>query len=554
MKFLSKLSSHASGTLDPPEVRNWRIHWIALVVSMSALAMGYDTAVIGGTMALDSFIRDFGLNPGDSKSRNFIQANIVSTFQAGCFFGALFSFPIAEKFGRKKTIMLAALVFLLGGTLMTAAQGRLSLIYAGRAIAGLGIGSSSLVVPVYIAEISPPSIRGRLIGIFEIASQGGGMLGFWINYGTNQTINVERQAQWIVPLAIQLVPGTLLFLGMFFCPESPRWLARCNDMPAAEKIITYLRDLPSDHPYVRREIADIVDQIERRNIHNQATTTFAQRSKRNVARLFEKGTRNRLGIGLALMFLQSFTGVNIITYYAPRIFESLGVTGTSTRLFSTGFYGIAKTIGMCIFTFYVVESVGRRKGLLWGAALGCIPMWYIGGYSAVADPVSRAAEALAAGGTLNRDGWGYLAIVCVYINAVIICATWQGITWTYASEIFPLDIRMLCVSLTTSITWLGSFTIARSTPYMISDLGYGAFFFFGAVLVLMGVWAFFFVPETKGVTLEEMDALFARPVALTVWRQMRGRSLDLDDGSKRSSSDVEEKVAVQDVEHDERKV
>lgn len=89
---------------------------------------------------------------------------------------------------------------------------------------------------------------------------------------------------------------------------------------------------------------------------------------------------------------------------------------------------------------------------------------------------------------------------------------------------------------------------------MISDLGYGAFFFFGAVLVLMGVWAFFFVPETKGVTLEEMDALFARPVALTVWRQMRGRSLDLDDGSKRSSSDVEEKVAVQDVEHDERKV
>lgn len=172
-------TTHASGTLDPPGVRNWRIHWIALVVSMSALAMGYDTAVIGGTMALDSFIRDFGLSAEDSALRNTIQANIVSTFQAGCFFGALFTFPIAEKWGRKKTIMGASLVFLLGGALMTAAQGSLAYIYAGRAIAGLGIGASSLTVPVYIAETAPPSIRGRLVGIFEIASQGGGMLGFW---------------------------------------------------------------------------------------------------------------------------------------------------------------------------------------------------------------------------------------------------------------------------------------------------------------------------------------------------------------------------------------
>lgn len=123
-------------------------------------------------------------------------------------------------------------------------------------------------------------------------------------------------------------------------------------------------------------------------------------------------------------------------------------------------------------------------------------MWYIGGYSAVADPAAAAAA-----GNLQRDGWGYFAIVCVYLNAVVICATWQGISWAYASEIFPLDIRMLCVSLTTATTWLGSFTIARATPFMISDLGYGAFFFFSAVLSLMGIWAFFFVPETKGESI-----------------------------------------------------
>jgi sugar porter (SP) family MFS transporter len=442
------------------------------------------------------------------------------------------TFPIAEKFGRKKTIMLAALVFLLGGTLMTASRGSLNLIYAGRAIAGLGIGASSLTVPVYIAETSPPSIRGRLVGIFEIASQGGGMLGFWINYGTDQTISDGNQAQWIIPLAIQLFPGIALFCGMFWCPESPRWLAKRDNIDGAEKILTMLRGLPSSHPYVRRELGEIRAQVEERSTNRLSKSA-------QVKKLFQKGTRNRMGIGLALMFLQSFTGVNIITYYAPRIFETLGVPGTSLKLFSTGFYGIAKTLGMITFAFVVVERVGRRKGLIWGAALGCIPMWYIGGYVMRADPATAAAL-----GEVSRDGWGYLAMVCVYVNAFIICATWQGITWTYASEIFPLDIRMLCVALTTADTWLGSFIIARSTPYMISDLGYGAYFFFSAILVCMGLWSFFFVPETKGVTLEEMDALFMKPAHKVVWSQMRGRP-GIDDvepqrGGSESTVDQEE--------------
>jgi hypothetical protein len=259
-------------------------------------------------------------------------------------------------------------------------------------------------------------------------------------------------------------------------------------------------------------MGEIRTQVEERSTNKMS-------KKQQFRKLFQKGTRNRMGIGLALMFLQSFTGVNIITYYAPRIFETLGIAGTSLRLFSTGFYGISKTLGMITFTFYVIEKVGRRKGLIWGAALGCIPMLYIGGYVMRADPIAAAAA-----GNDSRSGWGYLAMVCVYLNAFIICATWQGITWTYASEIFPLDIRMLCVALTTADTWLGSFIIARSTPYMISDLGYGAYFFFGAILILMGVWSFFCVPETKGVTLEEMDALFADSATKAVWNRLRGRA------------------------------
>ncbi|KAK1224675.1 hypothetical protein PQX77_012421 [Marasmius sp. AFHP31] len=533
-------STHATGTNDPPEVRNWRIHLIALITSMTALAMGYDTAVIGGTMALNSFIRDFHLDEVTKTDRDTIQGNIVSTFQAGCCIGALLTFPLAEKFGRKKAVMAAMLVFLVGGTLMTASQGNLNMIYGGRAVAGLGIGACSLVAPVYISETAPPSIRGRLVGIFEIASQGGGMLGFWINYATDRTIDVENHAQWVVPLAIQLLPGVILLSGMFWCPESPRWLARGGNFDGAERILTRIRGLPPGDAYIQQEMEDIRKQVEERSTNRLS-------KKEQVRKLFQKGTRNRFGIGMALMFLQSFTGVNIITYYAPRIFETIGITGTSTKLFSTGFYGIAKTLGMLAFTFIVVERVGRRKGLIWGALLGCIPMWYIGGYVMRSDPAGAAAR-----GEVSRDGWGYLAIVCVYVNGFIICATWQGITWTYASEIFPLDIRMLCVALTTAVTWLGSFIIARSTPYMISDLGYGAYFFFSTVLVCMGIWAFFFVPETKGLKLEEMDALFMKPMHTVVWAQLRRKAILEDELRKRrsdeSSMDEEKDVGIEQME------
>ena len=189
---------------------------------------------------------------------------------------------------------------------MTASPGSLGMIYAGRLIAGLGIGASSLTVPVYISETAPPSIRGRLVGIFEIASQGGGMLGFWINYATDQTVDVNRKAQWIVPLAIQLIPGVFLFFGMLlFCPESPRWLAKQDNFEAAESILVKLRNLSPDSVYIRSEMGEIRDQVQLRSTNKLS-------KKQQLHKLIEPGTRNRMAIGLALMFLQSFTGVNII--------------------------------------------------------------------------------------------------------------------------------------------------------------------------------------------------------------------------------------------------
>lgn len=239
-----------------------------------------------------------------------LESNILIPHQAGCFFGALFAFPFAEKIGRKFTMIIASSVFLVGGTVMTAARGNLNMIYAGRAVAGLGIGASSMVVPVYISETAPPSIRGRLIGIFEIASQGGGMLGFWINYATDRTISVNNPAQWTIPLALQLLPGLLLLLGVAWCPESPRYRAKKDDFEGAERILCMIRGLDADHSYLQHEMSEIRAQVEERSVNKMS-------KKAQFMKLFQKGVRNRMAVGLALMFLQSFTGVSFSHITSP---------------------------------------------------------------------------------------------------------------------------------------------------------------------------------------------------------------------------------------------
>lgn len=236
----------------------------------------------------------------------------------------------------------------------------------------------------------------------------------------------------MIPLALQLIPGFLLLVGVTWCPESPRWYAKNDNWEAATKTLTWLRMLPADHESILAELQEIKEQT----LLIQSSPKLTP--KQVVKRLVAKGTRNRIGIGLLLMACQNLTGVNIITYYAPRIFETLGITGTSTKLFSTGFYGVAKTLGMIVFSVWLVEKVGRRKGLIYGAFIGSLPMWYLGGYVFQTKPAETAEL-----GQYNRDVAGYIAMVCVYLYGFIYCMTWQGITWVYCSEIFPLDIRMV---------------------------------------------------------------------------------------------------------------
>lgn len=263
---------------------------------------GYDSAFIGGTLALPSFKATYHLDTVSKTEQANLSSNIVSTFQGGAFFGSIFGFMIAERFGRKPLILLSALIFSIGVGLQLA--GHLGTLYAGRALTGLGVGSSAMILPIYIAECAPTAIRGRLVGLFEIMLQIALVFGFWVNYGVNKNISPDEKKQWIIPVAVQFIPAGILVISMIPMIESPRWLVSKNRMEAATKALSWVRNLPADHPYLQRELRTIEAGVNNELEHGGGT--------RNVGQIFrelgQKGVRNRVILSCLLMIFQNLTG------------------------------------------------------------------------------------------------------------------------------------------------------------------------------------------------------------------------------------------------------
>ncbi|KAJ7682327.1 quinate permease [Mycena polygramma] len=494
MPSLAKLEDRPT----PSEVYNWKIYAYSICAAFGAVLYGYDSAFIGGTIALASFKTEFGITAANNAA---ISANVVSGYQAGAFFGALLSFPFCERYGRRFALIMAALFFTLGAGLHLApnADRGLAPLYVGRVIAGLGVGAVSLTVPIYIAEISPPAIRGRLVGLYEMLLQIGGLVGFWINYAVNETIPSSRK-QWIIPMAIQIIPGAILLVSSFVLLETPRWLRSKGRTAEADKNLSILRNLPDDHPYILQENAmtDLQLAIEAQKTHGGSISA-------RLREIFLPGIRNRLFMCFMLFLIQNATGINAINYYSPTVFKSIGITGTSTGLFTTGIFGIVKNVATLIWLLFLIDRLGRRRLLLVGAAVAGFCMLYVGGYIAIGKPGQS---------TGGITSGGISAVAFIYIWTAAYGPSWNGTPWVVASEVFPQHVRTLTQALLSASQWIWQFVIARATPYMFISMGYGTYLFFGILTLLGGVYVFFVVPETAGVPIEEMDVIFGfRPAA-----------------------------------------
>ncbi|KAK3328776.1 MFS sugar transporter-like protein [Apodospora peruviana] len=497
-KILQKIVRNEAMASDPQEIYGWRVYLLACSACFGAMSFGWDSSVIGGVIVLPPFIQDFGLGSADSVAVANLSGNIVSTLQAGCFLGALVASPLTDRFGRKWCLIGVSVVILIGVIMQAAALGNLGALYAGRFIAGTGVGAASTINPIYVSENAPRAIRGLLTGLYQLFIVTGGMIAFWINYAVN--LHFHGKSMYIFPLAIQALPAALLCICMLLNNESPRWLARQDRWEQAKSVLSRTRNLSPDHPYLQEEFQEIVDQLEEeRRLIGDATYWQL------LGEMWTTPTnRKRAIICITLMVCQQMTGTNAINTYAPLIFQNLGLTGTSTSLFSTGIYGIVKVTSCICFLLFMADSLGRRRSLLWTSIGQGLVMFYIGLYIRISPPIKGEAVPPA----------GYFALVCIFLFAAFFQFGWGPACWIYASEIPTARMRSINVALAAATQWLFNFVVAKTVPVMLATVGehgYGTYLIFGSFCFSMFFFVWFFVPETKGISLEAMDQLFGVP-------------------------------------------
>jgi MFS family permease len=261
---------------------------------------------MGSVLALKAFKQDFGLptdSSGFASSRNAqVGSNVVSLLTAGCFFGAIGAAFLNERFGRRYSLMFFSVIFLIGAAIQTAAHHELGMIYAGRVIAGLGIGGMSSITPVFVSENAPPAVRGRIAGLFQEFLVIGSTFAYWLDYGVSLHIPISTR-QWRIPVAIQLIPGGIMLVGLMFLKESPRWLMTKGRHEEAAASLAYIRCEAPDSPEVAKELAEIRAAVEE-ELNATEGITWKE--------CLLPGNRYRFITGFVLMMAQQFSGTNSI--------------------------------------------------------------------------------------------------------------------------------------------------------------------------------------------------------------------------------------------------
>ncbi|KAF7724349.1 hypothetical protein EC973_001137 [Apophysomyces ossiformis] len=473
---------------------SWQVYIVCFFAAIGGFCFGYDTGVVSSVLTMSDFIHKMTNDPTRKELTALESGTITGLLLAGCFVGSLLAGPSAEKFSRKRTIMIGSAVFILGAALQCGADGY-AMMVVGRAIAGLGIGTLSMTVPLYQSELAPKEIRGRLISLQQLMITAGLMVAFWVGAGTE---HIEGQASWRIPLGIQIAPAIVLFFGALFLPYSPRWLVSKGRNEEALEVLAKLHAKgDKTAPYVLEEYNDIVQQVELE--HQVAVTSYLE--------LFKGSIRRRLILGVLIQIFQQFTGINSIMYYAPKIFKQAGIGSNSATLIASGVNGVLNMLATIPAVLFL-DRLGRRLTLISGSILMGTCMLLAGIVMGACGKVGYDNGEKIVDMSGNRSA-SYFAIVMIYFFVAGFAYSWGPVGWVYPAEIYPLSVRAKGTSITTAANWLMNFVISMIVPVMLSSITWGTYIFFGCCCFVMSVSVFLFFPETKGRSLEEMDSVFS---------------------------------------------
>lgn len=445
------------------------ILFIALSAALGGLLFGYDTAVISG--AIGNLTQYFHLTPVET-------GWAISSALLGCLMGALISNYWSTTFGRKKAMLLAALLFSIS-SIGTALPSSLSMFVVFRIIGGMGVGLASMVVPMYIAEIAPPKRRGALVGNYQLAI----VIGIVVVYFVNYMIALQGNADWNLTtgwrwmFGSEIIPSLLFLVFIFKIPESPRWLFESG---ADAKAIAILHQLNSEE--------------EAKNIAAEMNISAYQKEKNQWKHLANPLLKKALFVGIGLSVLQQLTGINAILYYAPEIFKSLGSTA-DTSLLETTILGVVNLI-FTVLAIKLVDKMGRK------------PLLYIG---SIGMTIALAAVGLFI--YFNAIGNWVLPFLLLFMASFSI--SWGPIVWVLLSEIFPTKIRSLALAISVFIQWVANFIVTQLFPSLVENQwlktqfnGAFPFYLFAVICLISLFFVWNNVPETKDKSLEQMDSLW----------------------------------------------
>jgi len=428
----------------------------AAITALGGLLFGYDTGVVSGALLFVK--KDFG---GLS---SFQEELVTSLLLVGAVIGALAAGRVSDRIGRKLTVLITAVVFIVG-VLLAAFTPTYPTLLVARIIIGLAVGSASMIVPLYIGEIVPPRVRGGLVSLNQLAITVGILGSYLIDYGLSGTGN------WRLMFGLAAIPAAALFIGMLFQQESPHWLIRQGREDGARQVLRRVRS-ESDIDAEIREVREI-----------------SQREG-GLRDLVSRNVRPLLTVGVLLAVFQQITGINTVIYYAPTLLQGAGF-GNSGALLANVVNGVVN-VSMTIVAIWLLDKVGRRPLLLSGTAGMAVGM-------------TITALSFLGGENLH----GTLAIVAV-LGLLIYTGSFAiglgPVFWLLIAEIYPLKIRGAAMSVASMANWAANFVVTISFLTLLSAIGgVGAFFLFGFLTLVALGYFWRKVPETKGRSLQEIE-------------------------------------------------
>ena len=443
------------------------VYFIGVTAALAGLLFGLDVGVISGAQ---HFIeKEFGI--GDQQIEL-----IVSALLWGAVFGTLISGILSSHLGRRRTILVSAVIFVLG-SLGCAVAPNEHILIAARLFLGVAVGVASFTAPLYLSEVSPQSVRGSMISMYQLMITIGIVLAFLSNtwLASYATFGGVTGGHWRIMLGIIAIPAAIMFLGVLFLPESPRWL--------------FLKGRKEHAIGVFRRMQLAEDEIEAEVREIEESTKV----KQNGFQMFVQNANFRrvIGLGIGLQIIQQLTGINVVMYYAPKIFALAGFEDVTEQMWGTVIVGITNVLA----TFIAIAFVDR---------LGRKPIMYAGF-------VVMGLALLTVGMLFNADiaknpQLGYPAIVALLVFIIGFAMSAGPIVWIICSEIYPLAGRDLGVTFSTATNWITNAIVGMTFLTLLSSLGGGnTFLLYGGMNALFILFFILFVPETKGVSLESIE-------------------------------------------------